>query len=173
MPRKASSLIIRKMDACVSIYLALETKKATLQIVTDNYSLPRFKNLTGRSTHFARRYSATFFPRKSTVVVAPTPRSRRFRNKKCTPRRFGSSNRSICSLGLDRCSSPRSSCAFGMESSERNQRYSSLWRTQNPQFASGPLSPDQPWTIHPRGPRVVGPKSRSRLAGDSVIACEG
>lgn len=59
-----------------------------------DYNLPLSRNLLGTSTHLALRNSATFLPRKSYVLLQLTPRSRWSCSRKCTPKRFGSSNRS-------------------------------------------------------------------------------
>lgn len=130
-------------------------------------SFPRFKNRTGRSTCRARRNSATFFPNTSTVVVTPTPRSSRLRNKKCTAFSPGSSNLSIANCACARPLSPRSSRAVSTDNNVRSQRYSSRWRTQKPQLESAPLSPERACTTHPSGPRVVGPKSWAKSTGRS------
>lgn len=154
------------------LIIALTISSGIHKQTTYNHNLPRFKNLTGKSTHLALKNSATFFPRKSTVVVLETPRSNKFRNKKCTALKFGSSKRSIASSALELYSGPRSSAIFSVESSDRSQAYSSLRRTQNPQFASGPLSPERAWMSQPNGPGVVGPKSGWGM-GAVVRACEG
>src|ERR1700761_8676946 len=60
--------------------------------LTPSLLLP--KNLRGTSTSLARRNSATFFPRKSTVLVQLTPRSKWSWSRKWTARIFGNSTRS-------------------------------------------------------------------------------
>ncbi|KIW34199.1 uncharacterized protein PV07_00992 [Cladophialophora immunda] len=124
-----------------------------------NHNLPLAKNFTGTSTYRALKNSAQFLPRKSTVLVLVAPRSRRLRNKKCTPLRFGNSNLSISSLGtlVSSYSLPKSCLMVETESRFFNHTYSSSRATQKPQLQSDPLSPERAFTMDPIGARSVGP----------------
>ncbi len=65
-----------------------------LPTLHDDYSFPRFKNLTGKSTYLARKNSATFLPSTSMDAEQLTPRSRWSCRRKWTAWRAGSSRRS-------------------------------------------------------------------------------
>ena len=102
--------------------------------------------------------------------------------RKCTARRFGSSNRSM--RYSSRKSSPNNSLNFLVSRKLRNNGHSSSCRTQNPALALLPLSPElsksgcfyeefyRAWTISPRGAKVVAPKvDKSALSVGSYDFC--
>lgn len=109
------------------------------------HSLLLLKNRTGTSTYRLRKNSAQFFPRKSTLLVLDTPLSSRLRNRKCTPLRLCSSNRSIWMAGFLELSYsfPSNSLILSTVNRFRSQVYSSAYLTQNPQLQSLPLSPER------------------------------